>query len=67
MQNDDSSILMLVSWDQNSPSVLKGLREYEDHNLCTRIVKVHKIHYLFATAHTRAGCVKPAQSVEPKY
>ena len=25
MQNDNISILMLVSWDQNNPTVLKGL------------------------------------------
>ena len=30
------------------------------------MVKMHKIHYLFATAHTRAHRVKPAQPVEPK-
>ena len=34
---------------------------------CRRIVKGHKIHLLFATAHTRAGWLKPARPVEPKY
>ena len=34
---------------------------------CKRIVKVHKIHYFFATAYTRFGWVKLAWPVEPKY
>ena len=28
---------------------------------CTRMVKVHKIHELFATAHIRDGWMEPAQ------
>ena len=34
---------------------------------CRRILKVHEIHQLFATARTRAGWLKPALPVEPKY
>ena len=34
---------------------------------CTIIVKVRKIHYLFAVAPTRPRWVKPSQPVEPKY
>ena len=34
---------------------------------CTGIVKVHKIHQLFATAYTSARYVKPAQPIAPTY